>query len=247
MRKDGWILLYKKFQEWEWYDYPSVKIIFLHCLLEANFKDEPWQGQLIKRGQFPTSIEKLAMLNGLTLQQTRNALKKLQTTNEINIQTTNRYSIITVKNYDLYQTNNKQKTPPNNKPTLGGCNKQIGGSNNNTIKNIKKERDNKLSLSISEREILEKYLLKQKRKTPIEDIDAYISTLSKNGDLENKLNKAKQWQERQKKKEEESKNKAKQKEEECVETPEEEEKIKQIQERIKNDRRKKSFNFKNQN
>lgn len=203
MRKDGWILLYKKFQEWEWYDYPTVKIIFLHCLLEANFKDEDWQGQKMKRGQFPTSLEKLATLNGLTLQQTRNALKKLQTTNEINIQTTNRYSIITVKNYDLYQASNKQKTPQNNKPKVGGCNKRIGGSNNNTIKNIKKERDNKLSLSIEEREILKKYLLElnEKRKNKIEDIDAYIRKLVENGDCLTKLEKAKKKLERQKAKE----------------------------------------------
>ena len=112
----GWILLYKKFQKWEWYDYPTVKIIFLHCLLEANFKDELWQGQLIKRGQFPTSIEKLATLNGLTLQQTRNALKKLLATNEINIQTTNRYSIITVKtNKKHHQTTNKKQGVATNK------------------------------------------------------------------------------------------------------------------------------------
>ena len=203
MSKDGWILLYKKFQEWEWYDYPTVKIIFLHCLLEANFKDEDWQGQKMKRGQFPTSLEKLATLNGLTLQQTRNALKKLQTTNEINIQTTNRYSIITVKNYDLYQASNKQKTPQNNKPKVGGCNKRIGGSNNNTIKNIKKERDNKLSLSIEEREILKKYLLElnEKRKNKIEDIDAYIRKLVENGDCLTKLEKAKKKLERQKAKE----------------------------------------------
>ncbi len=203
MSKEGWILLFKKFQQWEWYDYPTVKIIFLHCLLEANFKDEVWQGQKIKRGQFPTSVEKLATLNGLTLQQTRNALKKLQTTNEINIQTTNRYSIITVKNYDLYQTSNKQKTPPNNRQNRGGCNKRIGGSNNNTIKNNKEERDNKLSLSIEEREILKNYFLElnEKRKNKIDDIDAYIRKLIENGDCLTKLEKAKKKLERQKQKE----------------------------------------------
>lgn len=203
MSTEGWILLYKKFQQWEWYDYPTVKIIFLHCLLEANFKDAIWQGQKIKRGQFPTSVERLATLNGLTLQQTRNALKKLQTTNEINIQTTNRYSIITVKNYDLYQTSNKQKTRSNNRPNQRGCNKRTGGSNNNTIKNIKEERDNKLSLSIEEREILKKYLLElnEKRKNKIDDIDAYIRTLIENGDCLTKLEKAKKKLERQKQKE----------------------------------------------
>lgn len=176
MNGEGWILLYKKFQQWEWYNYPTVKIIFLHCLLEANFKEETWQGQKIKRGQFPTSIEKLATLNGLTLQQTRNALKKLQTTNEINIQTTNRYSIITVKNYDLYQTSNKQKTQSNNKRKQGGCNKQIGGSNNNTIKNNKEDiyitsniynsssSIEKIKLTEEEEELLKKFSKRVDRK-----------------------------------------------------------------------------------
>lgn len=203
MKKEPWILLYKKFLNWEWYDHPPTKDVFLHCLLTANFVEENWKGQKIKRGQLPTSIEKLAITLGLTIQQTRTALKNLQTTNEINIQTTNRYSIITVKNYDLYQPNNIQKINSNNKQTGGGVNKQIGGSNNNTINNINKERDNKLSLSIEEREILKKYLLElnQKRKSKIEDIDAYIRKLVENGDCLTKLDKAKKKLERQKAKE----------------------------------------------
>lgn len=203
MKKESWILLYKKFLNWEWYDHPPTKDVFLHCLLTANFVDENWKGQKIKRSQLPTSTEKLAITLGLTIQQTRTALKNLQTTNEINIQTTNRYSIITVKNYDLYQPNNIQKINSNNKQTGGGVNKQIGGSNNNTINNINKERDNKLSLSIEEREILKKYLLElnQKRKNKIEDIDAYIRKLVENGDCLTKLEKAKKKLARQKAKE----------------------------------------------
>mgnify|MGYP002765513139 FL=1 len=108
MSKEAWILLYKKFLNWEWYDHPPTKDVFLHCLLSANFIDENWKGQKIKRGQFPTSVEKLATTLGLTVQQTRTALKNLQTTNEITIQTTNRYSIITVINYNCYQPNVKQ-------------------------------------------------------------------------------------------------------------------------------------------
>lgn len=199
MKKEAWILLYKKFLNWEWYDHPPTKDVFLHCLLSANFVDENWKGLKIKRGQFPTSTEKLAITLGLTTQQTRTALKNLQTTNEIDIQTTNRYSIITVKNYNLYQPNNIQKTNPNNKQNRGDANKQIGGSNNNTINNINKERDNKLSLSISEREILKNYLieLNSKRKNKIDDIDAYIRKLIENGDYLTKLEKAKKRIERQ--------------------------------------------------
>lgn len=195
MTNEGWISLYRKFLEWEWYDYPTVKIIFLHCLLCANHKNIKWRDIVIKRGQLVTSYEKLASLNGLTVQQVRTALEKLQATNEITYQSTSQYSIITVKNYNLYQDSNKAKT--------GVSNNQIGGQNNKRIttnNNDNKERDNKLSLSIEEREILKKYLLElnEKRKNKIEDIDAYIRKLVENGDCLTKLEKAKKKLERQK-------------------------------------------------
>lgn len=154
MENKGWILLYKKFQDWEWYDNPTVKIIFLHCLLEANFKQNKWQGKIIKRGQFPTSIEKLALANGLTTQQTKTALKKLLATDEINIQTTNRYSIITVKNYDLYQTNNKQIINKQQSQNFD-LQQTTRGSNNNTIN--KEEDINKLISSSSSSENFEDF------------------------------------------------------------------------------------------
>ena len=198
MTNEGWISLYRKFLEWEWYDYPTVKIIFLHCLLSANHKNIKWRDIVIKRGQLVTSYEKLASLNGLTVQQVRTALEKLQATNEITYQSTSQYSIITVKNYNLYQDSNKAKT--------GVSNNQIGGQNNKRIttnNNDNKERDNKLSLSIEEREILKKYLLElnEKRKNKIEDIDAYIRKLVENGDCLTKLEKAKKKLERKKAKE----------------------------------------------
>ncbi len=220
MSKKAWILLYKKFLNWEWYDHPPTKDVFLHCLLTANFIDENWKGQEIKRGQFPTSVEKLATTLGLTIQQTRTALKNLQITNEISIQTTNRYSIITVINYNYYQPNAKQvnsfggnnkqitnKQQAKNLVNTGKIkidknviNKQSGGANNNTINNTNKERDNKLSLSLEEREILKNYLLKTCRKK-IDDMDAYIRKLIDNGDASLKLEKAKKRIQRQKEKE----------------------------------------------
>lgn len=196
----GWISIYRKFVEWEWYDFPSVKIIFLHCLLCANHKNAKWRDITVKRGQLVTSYDKLAAANGLSVQQVRTALEKLQSTNEITYQSTSQYSIITVKNYNLYQDNNKRKTEAHNN--------QIGGQNNNqiTTNNNDNKRDiNKLiSLSIEERDILKNYLLElnKKRKNKIEDIDAYIRKLIENGDCLMKLEKAKKKLERQKAKEE---------------------------------------------
>lgn len=170
MSKSTWILLYKKFLEWEWYDNPPTKDVYLHCLICANYKNEKWKGVVIKRGQFPTSIEKLSAALGLSTQQVRTAIKNLQMTNDINIQTTSRYSVITVLKYDLYQPPNKQITKymgaPNKQitnkqhaeiPVNSGknqveneaSNKQSGGENNNTLNNNNKERYNKLYLSSS--------------------------------------------------------------------------------------------------
>lgn len=199
MTNEGWISLYRKFLEWEWYDYPTVKIIFLHCLLSANHKNIKWRDIVIKRGQLVTSYEKLATLNGLTVQQVRTALEKLQSTHEITYQSTSQYSIITVKNYNLYQDSNKAKTEASNNQIGGQNNKRITTNNNDNKRDINKL----ISLSIEERYILKKYLLElnEKRKNKIEDIDAYIRKLVENGDCLTKLEKAKKKLERQKAKE----------------------------------------------
>lgn len=191
MNKEGWISLYRKFLDWQWYDYPTVKIVFLHCLLSANHKPAKWRDLTIKRGQLITSYEKLAAHNGLSIQQVRTAIGKLQSTNEITYQSTSQYSIITIKNYNLYQDSNMQKTETNNK--------RVTTNNNNNKRDINKL----ISLSIEERDILKNYLLElnQKRKNKIEDIDAYIRKLIENGDCLTKLEKAKKKLERQKAKE----------------------------------------------
>lgn len=199
MGKEGWISLYRKFLDWQWYDYPTVKIVFLHCLLSANHKPAKWRDLIIKRGQLVTSYEKLAAHNGLSIQQVRTAIEKLQSTNEITYQSTSQYSIITIKNYNLYQDSNIQKTEASNNQIRGQNNKRATTNNNDNKRDINKL----ISLSIEERDILKKYLLElnEKRKNKIDDIDAYIHKLIENGDCLTKLEKAKKRLERKKQKE----------------------------------------------
>lgn len=45
---------------------------------------------------------------GISAQQTRTALDKLKSTNEITIKTTNKYSVVSINNYSQYQSDNKQ-------------------------------------------------------------------------------------------------------------------------------------------
>lgn len=102
---NGWISLYRKFTNWRWYKDVNVKAVFTHLLLIANHCDGIWKNKTILRGQAVTSREHLADDLGLSIQQIRTCLTKLESTNEIKIQTTNKYSLITIVNYDKYQKN----------------------------------------------------------------------------------------------------------------------------------------------
>jgi len=106
---DGFIKLHRQFLEWEWYDNKNVKIVFLHCLFRANFREQKWHGKIIKAGQFVTSIQHLSEEVCLSVKQTRNALEKLKLTGEIDKQGASHYSIITINNWDKWQVQGKQK------------------------------------------------------------------------------------------------------------------------------------------
>lgn len=97
-------------------------------------------------------------------------------------------------------------------------------TNNNNIdiysNNIISLSNKKKNLSKNEREILKKYLLNKKRAKPIEDVDAYISLLVKNGDVEFNLEKALKWQAKQEQKKQEVKSAAAAKIEEIQEPQE---------------------------
>ena len=121
---EGWISLYKKFVNWEWYQDTNVKSVFIHLLLLASYEDKKWQGRVVKRGQVIISSGNLASDLKLTRQQVRTALKKLQSTDEISVESTNKYLVITIEKYSDYQSalqnNNHQTT---NKITIEATNK----------------------------------------------------------------------------------------------------------------------------
>lgn len=108
MLEGGYIKLPRSFLHWEWYTDGNAWRLLLHLLLTANYEDSKWRGIEVKRGSRVTSVAKLSEETGLTVQQTRTALDKLISTNEITKSTTSKYTVITVKNYDAYQQSNKQ-------------------------------------------------------------------------------------------------------------------------------------------
>lgn len=123
---DGFIKIHKKIENWQWYKDSNTKSLFIDLLLDANWQDSKNGFLTIKRGQCLTSLKRINERTGLTYQQIRTSLSKLEKSEEINKQTTNRYSIITINKYNDYQEINKQTT-----------NKQ------QTNNNIKDNKDNK--------------------------------------------------------------------------------------------------------
>jgi predicted transcriptional regulator len=108
---EGWISLYRKFLEWEWYSDINTKTLFIHLLLKANHKSSKWQGIEIKRGQLVTGRKVLARETGLSEQQVRTSLEKLKSTNETTIKSTKQNSVITILKYEVYQ-NTQQNSQP---------------------------------------------------------------------------------------------------------------------------------------
>lgn len=145
---EGWISLYRKFMNWQWYKDSNVKAVFIHLLLSANHKQEQWNKKTIERGQIITSRENLSKATGLSIQQIRTCLSKLESTNEIKIETTNRYTLIEIINYDKYQKNiNEQSTSKltestTNKSTSKNDNISTNKKNLESIENKEIQKSN---------------------------------------------------------------------------------------------------------
>ncbi len=138
---EGWISLYRKFLNWQWYKDKNTKIVFIHLLLKANYEDKLWKKIVIKRGQLVTTIAELSDELQLTNQQTRSCLDKLKSTNEITIKSTNKYSLITILKYNDFQNTialyNKQNINQNNKQITNEqqTNQQANQQQHNNINN----------------------------------------------------------------------------------------------------------------
>lgn len=140
MINNGWVVLHRKFLEWEWYDDTNTKILFLHIILKANWKDKKWRGIVIKRGSFVTSLAKLSKETGLGVQQVRTSISKLELTHEITYQPTSQYTLLILNNYDKYQ----------DKPTHEITSDQQASNKRVTTTN-KDNKDNKDNKSIGDK------------------------------------------------------------------------------------------------
>jgi DNA-binding transcriptional ArsR family regulator len=139
----GFIKLSKNILEWQWYTDSNVCRLFIHILLKANFKQNKWQGIEINVGEFVTSIEKLHIETGLSVQSVRTALNKLKESGYICLQPTNRFTLIKLNNTEVFTlefnlgNNPTVKTITNNHQAI---NNQITLTNKEKKENNNKEK-----------------------------------------------------------------------------------------------------------
>lgn len=138
---NGWIKLHRQMLDWEWYTDLPVKVLYVHLLLRANHAPGAWRGIPIDRGELVTSRDHLAKETGLSSQQVRTALKKLERTGEISLEATKCYTLIKCCNYSVYQDSDSEEQPTTNQAST----KHQPGDNQpaTTNKKNKKYKNNK--------------------------------------------------------------------------------------------------------
>ncbi len=148
----GYSKIYRKILDWQWYKNSNVKNLFIHCVLKANHSEKKWEGEIIKAGEFITSLAKLSEEIGISVQQIRSALNKLNN-KEIVVKSTNKYTKITLLNHNIYNNNKEGKQQTNNK--------QPTNNQQTTNKQITTTKNNKEQLSIIKHNKTNTDLLKQ--------------------------------------------------------------------------------------
>lgn len=106
---DGnYIKISRTILEWEWYGDINTKVLFLHMLLKANWKDGNFKGTTVPRGSLVSSIKKLSDETSLSEREIRTAISHLKMTGEVTSKSYSKYTVFTVKNYDRYQSSDTQ-------------------------------------------------------------------------------------------------------------------------------------------
>lgn len=150
----GYIKIHRSILNWEWYDDPKSLSLFIHILIKANYEPKRWQGIVIERGAFITSVASLKRETNLTNQNIRTSLKKFVSSGEIIVKTTNKYTMITVCNYGKYQ--------------------DVEGSANKRLTNQQQTTNNQITNQLTnEQQTTNKPLTTTKERKEIEEIKEY--------------------------------------------------------------------------
>lgn len=124
LENGNFIKLNRSILKWGWYDDPITKAVFLHLLLNANWKESEYRGKKIGIGEVVYGRKKFAKELGLSEQNVRTAIKHLSETGEISTsKVTNKFTVIKIEKWTIYQGDSEKANQQtnqrltNNQPT----------------------------------------------------------------------------------------------------------------------------------
>lgn len=107
----GYIKIYRKLLQWEWWDDPIMLKTWIYILLTATHKDIRWMCVIIPRGCFVTTQRKLANELGVSRRTVQKTIKRLEKCGNISTKVNHDHTIIIVCNYDSYQSEDFESVP----------------------------------------------------------------------------------------------------------------------------------------
>jgi gas vesicle protein len=131
----GYVKLWRKIEDWAWYNELPTKHLFQHLLIKANHKPTHYKKYDVPRGSCVVGLKALSKHLGLTIQQVRTAILNLISTCDIAKKSTNQFSIV---NYELYQSTETIPQQTSNKRTT-------------TSKECKNEKNKAFASQLTER------------------------------------------------------------------------------------------------
>lgn len=103
----GWIKISRKFNNWQWKDSPKHVAVFIDLIINAQWEDSKYRGEVVPRGSLTTSIAAISKRTGVSIKSVRTILTHLESTNEVARSSNSKRSMITITNYDKYQLDGK--------------------------------------------------------------------------------------------------------------------------------------------
>ena len=198
MNEGSYIKLHRKFLNWGWYDTDTTKMLFIHLLLIASWKESTWHGITLKPGELIRTNENLAKELNKSVQQIRTAISNLKSTAEITVRFERGNRIITIKNWGLYQNNNSRSTAT---PT---GEQQQSNSRSTAYKEYKEIKNSKKYMPPAKQDIENYIFLRHFKNVDVDAFMDYNESLGWKMEWHKALD---QWIENQKKRDDKAKEK----------------------------------------
>lgn len=134
----GWVCVHRQLLDNPIFKNDKLFRVFMYCILKASHHShDQLVGDTIVKigvGQFVTGRKSISADTGLTEQNVRTALSKLEALGILTSKPTNKFSVISVTNWNRYQQANQQPTssqPASNQQVTTNNNGNNGDNDNN--------------------------------------------------------------------------------------------------------------------